>query len=102
TPPDRLALLQARDEALDMLRRSADRLEGLAELAALAEALGDERLEMDVQLRRAAAMRLSDEWDQAAELARGVRRRAGETQDRHTELAACLELGQALLRVPMG
>jgi tetratricopeptide (TPR) repeat protein/DNA-binding CsgD family transcriptional regulator len=102
TPQDRLALLQARDQALDMLRRSGDRLEGLAELAALAEALGDERLEMDVQLRRAAALRLSDEWDQAAELARGVRQRAGESDDRQTELAACLELGQALLRVPLG
>jgi hypothetical protein len=102
TPQDRLALLQARDQALDMLRRSADRMEGLAELAALAEALGDERLEMDVQLRRAAAMRLSDEWDQAAQLARDVRRRAGESKDLQTELAACLELGQALLRVPLG
>jgi DNA-binding CsgD family transcriptional regulator len=102
TSQDRLALLQARDQALDMLRRSGDRLEGLAELAALAEALGDERLEMDVQLRRAAAFRLSDEWDQAAELARAVRRRAGESEDPGTELAACLELGQALLRVPLG
>src|SRR5207247_689727 len=53
TPQDRLALLQARDQALDMLRRPADRLTGLAELAALAEALGDASLEMDVQLRRA-------------------------------------------------
>jgi DNA-binding NarL/FixJ family response regulator len=102
TSQDRLALLQARDQALDMLRRSGDRLEGLAELAALAEALGDEKLEMDVQLRRAAALRLSDEWDQAAGLARSVRRRAGEREDRQTELAACLELGQALLRVPLG
>jgi len=102
TPQDRLALLQARDEALDMLRRSSDRLEGLAELAALAEAMGDAHLEMEVQLRRAAALRLSEEWDQAAELARGIRGRAGEGGDRRVELAACLELGQALVHVPLG
>jgi DNA-binding NarL/FixJ family response regulator len=99
---DRLALLKARDEALDMLRRSNDRLQGLAELAALAEAMGDAHLEMDVQLRRVAALRLSEEWDQAAELARGVRHRAGEARDRRIELAACLELGQALVHVPLG
>jgi DNA-binding CsgD family transcriptional regulator len=102
TPQDRLALLQARDDALDMLRRPSDRLEGLAEIAALAEALGDAHLEMEVQLRRAAALRLSEDWDQAAELARGIRRRAREEGDRRIELAACLELGQALVHVPLG
>src|SRR5439155_19469819 len=102
TPQDRLALLQARDDALDMLRRPSDRLEGLAEIAALAEALGDAHLEMEVQLRRAAALRLSEDWDQAAELARGIRRRAREEGDRRIELAACLELGQALIHVPLG
>ena len=67
-----------------MLRRPADRLEGLAELAALAEALGDSRLELDVKLRRAAALRCSHDEDAAAELARrvatarrGRRRRGG-------------------------
>jgi tetratricopeptide (TPR) repeat protein/DNA-binding CsgD family transcriptional regulator len=99
---DRLALLTARDEALDMLRRSSERLEGLAELAALAEAMGDVHMEMEVQLRRAAALRLSDEWEQAAELARGIRSRARDASDRRMELAACLELGQALVRVPIG
>ncbi len=66
---DRVALLTARDQALGMLRRSADRLEGLAELAALAEALGDSHLELDVKLRRAATFRVAEEEDQAAELA---------------------------------
>jgi DNA-binding CsgD family transcriptional regulator/tetratricopeptide (TPR) repeat protein len=99
---DRLALLTCQDEALGMLRRSADRLESLAELAALAEALGDSHLELDVKLRRAAALRVSEDEDQAAELARFVREAASERGDRAAELAACLELGQDLLRSPLG
>ena len=70
---ERLDLLEARDRALDMLRRPSDRLEGLAELAALAEALGDSHLELDVRLRRAAALRTAEEYDRAAQLAREVR-----------------------------
>jgi tetratricopeptide (TPR) repeat protein/DNA-binding CsgD family transcriptional regulator len=99
---DRVALLTAQDDALGMLRRSADRLEGLAEIAALAEALGDSHLELDVKLRRAAAFRVAEEEDQAAELARAVREAAHARGDRAAELAACLELGQALLRNPLG
>jgi DNA-binding NarL/FixJ family response regulator len=102
TPQDRVALLKGRDEALDMLRRPADRLQGLAELAALVEALGDPGLEMEVQLRRAAALRLSEEWDQAADLARRVRERAAQLGDRRAELDACLELGQDLLHAAIG
>jgi DNA-binding CsgD family transcriptional regulator len=99
---DRVALLTSQDDALGMLRRSADRLEGLAELAALAEALGDSHRELDVKLRRAAAHRVSDEEDLAAELARSVREAAAERGDSAAELAACLELGQDLLRSPLG
>jgi DNA-binding CsgD family transcriptional regulator len=101
-PQDRLALLLARDEALEMLRRPGDRLDGLAEVAALAEALGDSHLELEVSLRRAAVMRLEGDEDRAAELARRVRSLAAEQGDRRAELAACLELGQALLRSTMG
>ena len=93
TPQERVALLDARDQALDMLRRSADRMQGLAELAALAEALGDARLEIDVRLRRAAAQRTAEDYDRAAELAREVRALAVDRDDREGELAACLELG---------
>lgn len=102
TPQDRVALLQARDEALDMLRRSGDRLEGLAELAALAEALGDSQLELDVQLRRAAALRVSEEFERATEIAGRTRELAASRGDKRSELAACLELGQDLLRVTLG
>jgi DNA-binding NarL/FixJ family response regulator len=99
---DRVALLSAQDDALGMLRRSADRLETLAELAALAEALGDSQLELEVKLRRAAAFRVSEDEDQAAELARAVREIAHERGDLASELAACLELGQDLLHSPLG
>jgi DNA-binding NarL/FixJ family response regulator len=101
-PQDRVELLQARDEALDMLRRAGDRLEGLAELAALAEALGDSHLELDVLLRRAAALRASEEHEGAADLGRRVRELAANRGDKEAELAACLELGQALLKTPLG
>jgi len=99
---ERLDLLEARDRAFDMLRRPTDRLEGLAELAALAEALGDSHLELEVRLRRAAALRTSEEYDRAAALAREVRELAVERGDREAELAACLELGQDLVGATAG
>ncbi|MEA2550835.1 MAG: hypothetical protein QOE25_604, partial [Actinomycetota bacterium] len=102
TSQERLDLLESRDRALDMLRRPSERLEGLAELSALAEALGDSHLELDVRLRRAAALRTAEEYERAAELARAVRTLAAERQDRDAELAACMELGQDLLRSTAG
>ena len=101
-PEDRVALLRARDQAFEILRRPQDRLEGLAELAALSEALGDPALETEIQLRRAAALRISDECEQGADIARRVRELAAGRGDREAELAACLELGQDLLRTPIG
>jgi tetratricopeptide (TPR) repeat protein/DNA-binding CsgD family transcriptional regulator len=102
TPQQRVDLLEARDAAMDMLRRPTDRMEGLAELAALAEALGDSHLELDVRLRRAATLRAGDEPDRAAELAREVRDLAASRGDAAAELAACMELGQARLRATLG
>ncbi len=102
TPQERLGLLTARDDALAMLRRPADRLEGLSELAALVEALGDPAVDLDVTLRRSAALRLSQQEDRAAELAARVRTLAVERGDRAAELAACVALGQALLHAGLG
>ena len=102
TPADRRVLLATRDDAFAVLRRTGERLDGLTELAALAEAMRDPAIELDVQLRRASALRMSHDEDSAAELARRVRARAAERGDVAMELRATLELGQALLRSPLG
>jgi DNA-binding CsgD family transcriptional regulator/tetratricopeptide (TPR) repeat protein len=102
TPEDRRTLLAARDDAYAVLRRSDERLQGLAELAALAEALRDPALEFDVQLRRAAALRNAHDEDAAAELARRVATRAAASGNAAVELLANLELGQAVLRTQLG
>jgi DNA-binding NarL/FixJ family response regulator len=106
TPQERLQLLLAHDDALEMLRRTGDRLEGLAEIEALADALGPEALadtkRGDVRLRRAAALSQSDEREAAATLARQVRDAAAANGNRELELAATLELGQALLGAAIG
>ena len=101
-PTERVMLLEARDRAFEMLRRPADRLQGLAELSALAEALGDKGLERDLRLRRAASYRMQDENERAGVLAREVRELAAADGDAPIELAACLELGQVLLTSPLG
>ena len=102
SPTDRRVLLATRDDAFAVLRRTSERLDGLTELAALAEAMRDPRAELDVQLRRASALRISHDEDAAAELARRVRGRAADRGDAAMELRAILELGQALLRSPIG
>jgi DNA-binding CsgD family transcriptional regulator/tetratricopeptide (TPR) repeat protein len=102
TPADRRLLLATRDDAYAVLRRSSERLQGLAELGALSEALRDPALEFDVQLRRSAALRMEHDEDAAAELARRVATRAAASGDGAIELRANVELGQALLRVPLG
>jgi tetratricopeptide (TPR) repeat protein len=99
---DRISLLCVRDESLEMLRRPGERLEGLAELNALTEALGDPHRELDVMLRRAASLRAATEDDRAAEVARRVIAIALKHDDKRAELEAQLELGQDLLRVPIG
>ena len=102
TPADRRVLLATRDDAFAVLRRTNERLDGLTELAALAEAMRDPVIELDVQLRRASALRMSHDEDTAAELARRVRARAHDRGAADIELRATIELGQALLRSPLG
>src|SRR5215212_676080 len=85
---DRRRLLTIRDDAYAVARRSSERMEGLAELGALAEALRDPALELDVLLRRAAAFRVARDEDAAAELARRVIERAAALGDKRTELRA--------------
>jgi len=99
---DRVALLRVQDDALAALHRPDDRLRVLAEMEALAGALGDPAVELETTLRRAAAYRLLDDKERAADLARQVRARAAAAGDRRNELAACLELGQALLGSSIG
>jgi DNA-binding NarL/FixJ family response regulator len=101
-PKDRVTLLSLRDDAMDMLRHPIDRLESLAELSALAGALGDERLEMEIVLRRAAALRQAGEYEGAAELAERVAGSARARGEPGSELAASLALGQALVRTELG
>jgi tetratricopeptide (TPR) repeat protein/DNA-binding CsgD family transcriptional regulator len=99
---DRVRLLCLQDDAFNMLRRQDQRLETLSELGALAEALADAHLAHDVRLRRAAALRLSRDEESAAEIARGVLESAATQGDEAAELAACLELGQDLLKSELG
>jgi DNA-binding CsgD family transcriptional regulator len=101
-PTTRVELLRLRDTALDMSRRPQERLEGLAELSALADALGDPRVELDVMLRRASALRKTRDTESATEIAKRVRTLAGQRGERDLELAACLELGQNLLCAELG
>ena len=101
-PQDRVTLLSLRDDAMEMLRRPQDRLENLAELAALAGALGDEVLETQVLLRRASALRQSGEYESSAELAEEAVEAACRAGDTANELAACLALGQGLVRSELG
>jgi DNA-binding CsgD family transcriptional regulator len=101
-PADRVTLLTLRDDAMDIIRRPLDRLEALSELAALADALGDAHLELDVMLRRASALRIAGEEDRAASLARRVAELAEERADAPAGLAAWLELGQAIMHSELG
>lgn len=102
TPEQRATLLELRDDALNALGRGQERLATLAELQALSQALENRSLGVDVMLRRASASRQLQEYEQAADLARDVRELASVQGDARGELAACVELGQALMRAALG
>ena len=101
-PPQRIKLLCIRDDALLALGRAAERLEAITELTALVEAVGDVEAEIDVQLRRAAALRDDRRFEAAADVARRIQSKAAGDGDAKTELAASIELGQDLLRSSIG
>lgn len=101
-PEDRIEMLRLRDDALAVLDRGMERIANLAEMTALTGAIPSPALEAEVKLRRASAARANEDFDLAVEIARGLRLTADETSDKQLELAACLELGQALTASPLG
>jgi tetratricopeptide (TPR) repeat protein len=101
-PEDRIEMLRVKDDALQVLERGGDRLANLAEMTALTAAVMSPTLDAEVRLRRASAARANQDFDMAAELAEGVCEGAEQSGDRSLELAACLELGQAKGRAPIG
>ena len=101
-PQDRIEMLRVKDDALELLDRGIERLANLAEMTALTAAVNSPALDAEVKLRRASAARASEDCDLAADLARDVRSSAEASGDLELELGACLELGQAITRCPIG
>jgi tetratricopeptide (TPR) repeat protein len=101
-PARRIDMLRVKDDALAVLERDVERMANLAEMTALSAGLSSPALEAEVRLRKSSAARTAEDFDLAAELARSVRAAAAEAGDKELELAACLELGQALSRSPIG
>jgi len=101
-PTDRIAMLRVKDTALDLLDRGSERIANLAEMAALTGAVPSPELEAEVTLRRASAARAVEDFDTAVDLASSVRKAAAEQAQSALELQACMELGQALTRSPIG
>lgn len=102
TPRDRAELLCTRDDALTILGRGKERMATLAEMAALATALGDTALGLEVTARRASAARLIGEYEQAADLAMEALEVAEQRHDDRMALRAQLELGQIRMRTSLG
>jgi len=101
-PESRIDMLRIKDDALAVLDRDVERMANLAEMTALTAGLSSPALDAEVRLRRASAARADEDYDMAADLARGVLASAEESNDKALELSACLELGQALTRNPIG
>lgn len=102
SPEDRIEMLRVKDDALAVLDRGMDRLANLAEMTALSSAVDSADLDSEVKLRRASASRTNEDFDVAEELASQVLEVAEAGGDKELELSACLELGQAITRSPLG
>ena len=101
-PEDRIEMLRVKDDALQVLDRGIERLANLTEMTALAAAFPSPAVDTEVRLRKASAARANQDFDLAIELATDVCQAAVDSSDRRLELAARLELGQALTRAPIG
>ncbi len=101
-PTDRVRLLQIHDAALDVLGHHAARPSILSELAALASALNDRRLAVDVAIRRSTATRETGDLDLARHFAEEGLRQARDLDAPGWELRAALALGQARLNRALG
>ncbi|HEX9644219.1 MAG TPA: AAA family ATPase [Acidimicrobiia bacterium] len=101
-PRTRIEMLRVKDDALAVLERGVERMANLAEMTALASAVSSPALDAEVKLRRASAARANEDFELAADLAGSVRASAEASGDRDLELSACLELGQAITRSPIG
>jgi tetratricopeptide (TPR) repeat protein len=101
-PEDRIEMLRVKDDALQVLDRGLERLANLAEMTALTVAVHSPALDAEVRLRKASAARANQDFELAADLAAGVCEGAVSSGDRALELAACLELGQARTKAPIG
>ena len=101
-PEKRIEMLRIKDDALAVLERGVERMANLAEMTALSGAVASPALDAEVRLRRASAARASEDFDLAAELAQAVCVSAEDSGDRSLELSACLELGQAITKSPIG
>ena len=101
-PESRIGMLRIKDDALAVLDRDVERMANLAEMTALVSATSAPGLDSEVKLRKASAARTGEDYDLAVELARSVRTSAEASEDRELELKACLEMGQALTRSPIG
>ncbi len=101
-PEDRIEMLRIKDDALAVLDRGMERVANLAEMTALTHALTSPALDADVKLRRASAARANGDTDLASGLAGELIESARAAGDQRLELAASLELGQALTGSPIG
>ncbi len=101
-PEKRIEMLRIKDDALAVMERGVERMANLAEMTALSGAVASPALDAEVRLRRASAARASEDFDLAAELAQAVCVSAEDSGDRSLELSACLELGQAITKSPIG
>lgn len=91
-----------RDDALAVLGRGDKRSRTPTEPSPLATAIGEPTLGLDILVRRGAAARSIGDEEQAVELARQAASAARRNEGRQGLLRACLELGQALLKSPLG